>query len=159
MSKYSPEMIRSKIVAWCNKAERCQWDVRNKLMAWELPSADRENLIASLISSGLLNEERYARAFANDKSRFYQWGSQKIKQHLKLKGISERNIRDAIAIIDPEEQHETLLKLIRRKSLTLGGNQPYERRAKLIRYLLSKGFLHDEIQQSLQSFTDIGPDE
>jgi regulatory protein len=76
-----------------------------------------------------------------------------------LKGISERNIRDAIAIIDPEEQHETLLKLIRRKSLTLGGNQPYERRAKLIRYLLSKGFSHDEIQQSLQSFTDIGPDE
>jgi regulatory protein len=139
------------MVAWCNKAERCQWDVRNKLIDWGVPSAERENLIADLISSGLLDEHRYAQAFANDKSKFYRWGIAKIKQHLKLKGISEVNIRAALANIDQEEQNAAIIHLIQRKSVTLASLPPFQRKAKLMRYLLSKGFRHEEIQQCLQS--------
>ncbi len=148
-----------RIVAWCNKAERCQWDVRNKLIEWGVSLADRENLIAILISSGLIDENRYAQAFATDKSRFYNWGSLKIKQHLKGKGISDRNIHDALSVIDPDEQSAIIRKLIERKSLTLQGLRPFERRAKLIRFLLSKGFTSDEINQSLLQQADIGADE
>jgi regulatory protein len=139
------------MVAWCNKAERCQWDVRNKLIGWEVPAAERENLIADLIGAGLLDEHRYALAFANDKSKFYRWGVAKIRQHLKLKGISEANIRAALANIDQEEQNAAIIHLIQRKSVTLASLPPFQRKAKLMRYLLSKGFVHSEIQQCLQS--------
>lgn len=140
MRKYPPEIVRQKMVAWCNKAERCQWDIRNKLIEWLIPASERESLIAEFISNNLINEARYASAFTNDKSRFNQWGSKKIKMHLKQKGISEFNIKTAIQQIDQTEERKTILALIKKKESKLQGLKEYERRGKLYRFLLSKGF-------------------
>ncbi len=138
--KYSADIARQKLVRLCNKAERCHWDVREKLIAWHMGQADRENIIAYLIEHNLLNEQRYAEAFVNDKFRFNRWGARKIEQQLKLKGISERNIRDALKRIDAEDNTQTLRDLIKKKEPQLKGLQLYQKKIKLARYLISKGF-------------------
>lgn len=102
--------------------------------------ADRENIIVYLIEHNLLNEQRYAEAFVNDKFRFNRWGARKIEQLLKLKGISERNIRDALKRIDAEDSTQTLRDLIKKKEPQLKGLQLYQKKIKLARYLISKGF-------------------
>jgi regulatory protein len=147
--KYPPEIVRQKMIAWCNKAERCQWDVRRKLLDWHIPSTERELLISELISLDLLNESRYASAFAHDKASFNQWGAKKIEMQLKAKGISERNIRDAIKTIDQGEAIEQIKKLITKKAAQLKGLLPSQKKNKIVRYLLGKGY---DLEMILKEF-------
>jgi len=142
VQKYSYEMCLMKARAYCDKAERAHRDVRSKLAQWGLFSSDREKIIAILIEEDLLNETRYAEAFANDKFRFNKWGILKIEQALKAKGVSERNIRDALKRIDPSAYEQTIreiaLKRLEREKTK--GLQGWQSEQKVMRYLLSRGF-------------------
>jgi regulatory protein len=128
--------------AYCDKAERAHRDVRTKLAQWGLFSTDRERIISILIEDDLLNETRYAEAFANDKFRFNKWGIMKIEQALKAKGVSERNIRDALKRIDPSAYEQTIreiaLKRLEREKTK--GLQGWQSEQKVMKYLLSRGF-------------------
>ncbi len=150
--KYPPEITRQKMMAWCDKAERCQWDVRNKLIQWLIPYAERESLISELISLDLLNESRYAAAFAHDKAAFFQWGSKKIEVQLKSKGISSRNIQDALKTLDLGETSASIVKLIKKKEPQYHGLQLYQKKIKLTRYLLSKGYEYEIISKEIEGF-------
>lgn len=144
--KYPPEMTRKKMIDWCNKAERSQWDVRKKLQDWQIPSLERENIIAELIEMNLLNEKRYASAFANDKSRFNRWGSAKIRAQLHAKGISERNIQDALKEIDAGDTALAIQQLIEKKLPSLKGLKTWQKKYKIMQYLSGKGFQRDEME-------------
>jgi len=56
------------IVRYCNYQERCHQEVRNKLYELGAKTPEVEQLIALLIEKNLLNEERYARAFARGRA-------------------------------------------------------------------------------------------
>lgn len=150
--KYPPEITRQKIFAWCDKAERCHWDVRNKLVQWLVPSRERESLIADLISSDLLNETRYAGAFVHDKSTFFQWGSNKIISQLKAKGVSERNILEAIKHLDKGETRKTIQKILHKKEPQYKGLQLFQKKIKLTRYLLGKGYEYETISKEVDHY-------
>ena len=142
MQKYSYEMCLMKARAYCDRAERAHKDVRNKLVQWGLFSTDREKIISILIEEDLLNETRYAEAFANDKFRFNKWGILKIEQALKAKGVSERNIRDALKRIDPRAYEETVREIAQKRLDREAGKglQNWQKEQKVMRYLLSRGF-------------------
>ena len=67
----------------CAGRECCRSDIRRKLAA--LPPADAEDILATLCREGYLDDARYARAFARDKSALQGWGSLKIKLALQQK--------------------------------------------------------------------------
>ncbi len=140
------------MIAYCDKAEHCQWDVRNKLLQWHIPLTERESLISELISTGMLNESRYAAAFVHDKSTFNQWGVNKITAQLKAKGISERNILDAVKELDQSETIKNMRHLIQRKEPQFKGLQLYQKKYKLTRLLLAKGFSMDLIVGALDDY-------
>ncbi len=142
VQKYSYEMCLMKARAYCDKAERAHRDVRTKLVQWGLFSGDREKIISILIEEDLLNETRYAEAFANDKFRFNKWGIMKIEQALKAKGVSERNIRDALKRIDPRAYEETVREIAQKRLDREAGKglQNWQKEQKVMRYLLSRGF-------------------
>lgn len=150
--KYSEDVTREKVRAWCDKAERCHWDVRNKLMSWGIPYHEREELICWLITLDLVNEERYAHAFAHDKFTFNRWGVKKIEQHLRQKGISDRNICDALKEIAPEDYTNTIIALIKKKEPQTKGLQLYQKKIKLIRYLMSKGYEPEIIRKTVDKY-------
>ncbi len=150
--KYSEEIAQQKIRSWCDKAERCHWDVRNKLTDWGIPYNEREHLIGWLISLNLLNEQRYAKAFAHDKFAFNRWGTKKIEVHLKAKGVSERNIIDALKEIAVEDARATVKDLIKKKEPQYKGLQLYQKKIKLTRYLFSKGFEQDIIRKEIDNY-------
>lgn len=141
--KYPEQIAIQKIRAWCDKAERSHWDVRKKLTDWGLPYTEREQIIGFLIGLDLLNEERYAKAFAHDKFTFNRWGSKKIEQQLKAKGISQRNILDALKEIAPEDSSQTILALIKKKETQITGLKVYQKKIKIARFIMSKGFEQD----------------
>ena len=137
---------------WCDKAERCHYDVRQKLIDWNIPYQERENLIVDLIEANLLNEARYAGAFAHDKFEFFNWGVRKIESELKKKHISEPIINMALREMDKENYTKKIHDLIKRKEPQLLGLQLYQKKFKLARYLVSKGFENDIVWRELDGF-------
>jgi regulatory protein len=155
--KYSPELTAARVRLWCNKAERAHSDVRQKLIQWGVPYLEREALISELVQDNLLNEARYAEAFAVDHFRFRQWGVRKIVVHLKKKGVSERNIHDALKRIAPEEIRKTVLQLAQLKAPKLVGKTALHRKFKLMSYLLRKGFSAEDVRRAAEEV--FGPEE
>ena len=133
-------MALAKARAYCDKAERAHWDVRKKLTAWGMNYIEREKIIGYLIEHDLLNEQRYAEAFAVDKFRFNKWGILKIQQALKAKGVSERNIRDALKRIDPEQYAITIKEIIDKKAEKIKGVPEWQKKSKIAKYLISRGY-------------------
>lgn len=138
--KYSKEEALHRLKIDCDKRERTHWDVREKLIKWGVSTKDREDVIATLISENYLNEERYAIAFANDKSRFYGWGPKKISSMLKMKGISERNIQMALKQLDSTSTRALMAELFEKQSKKWAKLPKYQFRMKMARYLIGKGY-------------------
>ncbi|MFM8243760.1 MAG: recombinase RecX, partial [Crocinitomicaceae bacterium] len=70
----------------------------------------------------------------------------KISSHLFQKGISKEVIDKAISSISSEEISGTLTLLYEKKWMSLSNEtDPFKRKQKTLRYLLSKGYSYDEI--------------
>lgn len=148
--KYTPHQAKLKIENYCAYQERAQQEVRDKLYEMGLHEADVENIIADLISENFLNEERFAKAYARGKFRMKDWGKVKIIQHLKAKRITTPLIKIALKEINHEEYIDKLNHLIEKK---VGGNVnklSYTDKAKLVRYIQSKGYESDLIFHRLK---------
>lgn len=150
MPTYSFLEAKAKIEAYCAYQERCHYEVGTKLFAWGITGEQQDQLIADLISNRFLDEERFAEAFVSGKFRIKRWGRIKIRQHLKQKHVSEYSIKKGLAAIDLEEYYATIQYLIERKSEDLKSEKdPWQKKAKIIRFLASKGFEQELIYEAL----------
>jgi regulatory protein len=148
--KYSFLEAKAKLESLCAYQERCQFEIDQKLISWFFPWEERQQLIAELISTGFINEERFASAFVSGKFRIKKWGRIKIKSHLIQKKISTYSIQKALQEIDADAYWDTLLHLAQRKSNDLSQEKDsWQKKAKVMRYLQSKGFEGDLIQDVL----------
>ena len=146
---------KAAIIHYCKYQERCHMEVRNKLYELGCNREEVEKQIAGLIETGMLNEERYAMAFAGGKFRMKQWGREKIKQQLKLRKISDYCIRKAMAEIDSGDYEVTLNKLAFKKvEETKGDRSPLSRKSKLYRYLIQKGFERDMVMDVIKLYLE-----
>lgn len=124
----------------CASCERCENDIRAKLLDCGMTGAEAETIIEKLKSENYLNEDRYAAAYARDKFSFNGWGRQKIAYMLKAKGVSGESISAATASIADDDCRQALLKLLRAKARTLAGRDPQAARAALLRLAASRGY-------------------
>ena len=147
-------MIDQAILHYCKYQERCHSEVRNKLYELGCTTPEVEQHIATLIENGVLNEERFARAFAGGKFRMKQWGREKIKQQLKLRKISDYCIKKAMTEIDGDAYDAVLIKLATRKAEEIKSDRSLpSRKAKLYRYLIQKGYERDMVMDIINVLT------
>ncbi len=125
---------------YCAYQERSQQEVRDKLYSFGLHKNDVENIIAELIISGFLKEERFANAFAGGKFRTKGWGRIKIKQALKQKQVSENLIKLALKGIDERDYRKELKKIIEAKSKMTNEKNPLKKNYKVAQYAIGRGF-------------------
>lgn len=140
MRPLSPAEALNKAAAYCTLCERCTSEVSNKLTAWGIAPAGQQNIIERLQSEGFIDEERYCRAFVNDKLRFNHWGRIKIIAALRDKRLPAEYITAAIELIDEEEYMSVLRDVIAAKQKELKGNDDYAARQKIVRFAASRGF-------------------
>lgn len=144
-SSLTPRQAKLKIESYCAYQERAQQEVRDKLYSWGLHHDDVEELIADLISENFLNEERFAKAYTLGKFRMQSWGKVKIKQGLKFKRISDKLIQIALREIDLDDYENRVKELIQKKISGDPSALSIAEKAKLVRYLQSKGYESDLI--------------
>ncbi len=138
-----------KAQAYCAYQERCQQEVRNKLHEWGLYGDEAEEVIAALISENFLNEERFALAYVSGKFRLKKWGRVKLKSELKAREISDYCINKALSQINPNDYQKTIIELIEKKKKDIKDKLPHMRKHKMLKYIVSKGFEPDIIQNIL----------
>ena len=149
--KTSQDKFAAAILHYCKYQERCHMEARNKLYELGCRPGEAEQLLTSLIESGVLNEERFARAYAGGKFRMMQWGREKIKQQLKLRKISDYCIKKAMKEIDETNYTKTLYKLTVKKISELKREKsPVKRKSKLYRYLVQKGYERDLVMDAIK---------
>lgn len=142
----SPEEIVSKAIQhFCAYRERSQQEVRDKLYSMGLHHDEVERTIASLISKGFLNEERFARAFAGGKFRINGWGKIKIRNALIQKKVSPKCIELGLDSID-EKDYSALLKKILAQKMKAGAEKNILiRKNKAARFAMGRGFEPEQI--------------
>lgn len=144
-------MINPAIHRYCKYQERCHSEVRSKLIELEIYGEALEVQIALLIADNIINEERYARAFARGHFRMKQWGRNKIVQQLKLKKVSDYCIKKGLTEIDEEEYIKVLEKIAAKKALELRKERNiFSKKAKMYRFLLQKGYENDLVAKVIK---------
>ena len=119
---------------------------------WGFYGEQQDNLIADLISNNYLNEERFASAYVSGKTRIKKWGRVKIKINLKQKRISDYSINKAFKEIDESEYLERLNYLTEKKFNQVKGKNKWDKKAKMQRYLISKGYENQLVFEALSVF-------
>ncbi len=138
-----------KAAAICARQEQCVSMVRDKLVKWEVEEADLAKILKRLVEEQFIDEQRYTGFYVRDKARFNRWGKTKITWQLRRKGIAPEMIQEALASIPMEEYDNNLLDLLRQKKRQLKLDDPYKRKASLMRFAASRGFGLDEIIRAL----------
>ena len=143
------DAILKKVLRYCAYQDRCTQEVRTKLATFDMPESEKGKILKLLIDEGYLDDERYASTFVRSKIHLKKWGVNKIRMALKMKGISDEIISNALSEIDPEIYREELMKVL--KSKKINETDPYKRRAKLAQYAMQKGYESSLVWDALKS--------
>ena len=145
------DAMLNRMMNLCARGERCSADIRRKLAA--LPPDEAEAVLDTLVREGYVDDARYARAFARDKSALQGWGSLKIKLALQRKGIGAAAIAAAIGEIDAKAAGARMEQVLRAKWKALAGEaDPARKEARFYRYALARGYGYDDIKRMYDHF-------
>lgn len=137
--------IKLKMVNYCVYQDRCHYEVEQKMREFVLIPEAKDEIIMYLIRENYLNEERFTRSYIRGKFYIKHWGRNKIRQHLKQKGITEKLINKCMDEIDENDYEDEILKQWESYRSKLKGLQNYQKDIKTTRYLMSRGFEYDLI--------------
>ena len=150
MNTITEEEALNRMAAYCSAAEHCKAEVNEKLQKWGLPYDVINRIIDRLVVEKFIDEERYCRAFVNDKFRFAKWGKMKIAQGLYMKKIPSDVAWRHLNEIDEEEYLSILRDLLASKRKSIHAKDDYELNGKLMRFAVSRGFEMDDIRRCVQ---------
>ena len=136
-------------MALCARGEHSSGEMLEKMRRWDVDDEAQARIMQRLINERYVDDERFARAFVNDKIKYNQWGSRRIEQALWQKGIDKETRQAVLAEIDDEQYLEVLRPLLKTKARSVKANSEYERQMKLARFAIGRGFTFNLIQQCL----------
>ena len=144
-SALSPKEVRSKMEHYCAYQERCHAEVQQKLREYAITTAEKDEIIVSLLQNNYLNEERFALLFAVSKFHQKKWGKVRIKNELKARQLSDYLIQKALKEINPAEYEETFEQLATFQWEQIRETNALKKKKKFCDYLLRKGWESDRI--------------
>ena len=152
MKYISEEKALKKAEFICSKQEKCKYDIKKKLVDWEIKPDSINRIINNLEKDKFIDEKRYSSFFVRDKFRFNKWGKIKILFILRQKNIPDKYIFSALNEIDEKEYFKTLEKEIIKKQKLIKYKNNYELKSKLLRFAESRGFEKNLIFKIIDKF-------
>ncbi len=155
--QYRPALDRA--VAMLARRPCSEGEIRQKLRQIRYAQETIDMVVYKLQREHLLNDADFSDQWTSYRAS-HQYGSRRIAQELRMKGVSEQNIRDALESLPEEEEREQALHLARKLSRKTGEKEdPRKARQRLISALVRRGYDWDiarsvceEILQAEDSF-------
>lgn len=140
--------IKLKLVNYCVYQDRCHAEVEQKMREFLLIDEAKDEIILYLLKENYLNEERFTRSYIRGKFYIKHWGRNKIRMHLKQKQISEKLINKCFDEIDEYDYEKMIRKIFADYYSRQKGMQEYQKKSKTIKYLMSRGFEYEKINDT-----------
>ena len=114
-----------------------------------IPEA-KDEILLYLMKENYLNEERFTRSYIRGKFYMKKWGRNKIRQHLKFKGITEKLISKCMDEIKEEDYLSAMRHIAEKLLPKYKGRPAYQKKSKITTYLISRGYEYELIQCTLE---------
>ncbi len=141
--KLTEPQALNRVAAYCSRAEQSEFAVRKKLVAWELSDDAIKRIIDRLKKEKYLDDNRFTRSFVNDKLNFNKWGRTKIIYELKKRNIPASVYMPILEELSGDEFEKQLMHILSVKIKSVKGKNDYDKKTKLIRFALGRGFTMD----------------
>jgi len=140
---------QKKLEHYCAYQERCHKEVAHKLKELGMIPAAIDTIISQLIQENYLNETRFAQSFARGKFRIKKWGKNRIVRELKLRDISDYNIKMGMKEISDTDYERTFYQLFEKRKLEVAHFSKAKQKKKILSYLSYRGWEHPLIYNAL----------
>ena len=139
--KLTPEQALDKLMAYCSKMERSEFDVRQKLFLWGITGDQAQKIVDRLNKDRFLDFERYIYSYIRGKFFYKKWGRVKMRYNLTLRGFKENDIDEAFDVLFSTVDYEQMIyDQLNRKNQSLNIHDEYQRKCKLIQFGQSRGY-------------------
>lgn len=134
-----------------SRREHSSKELYEKLLKNFLPEFAAE-AVAKLQEIGMLNDERFAKMYADELFEKKGFGKSRILYELNAKGI-DREISEIIVeeLFSEEDNIQRIVDIIRKKYYNVENDEKQRRRASA--YLMRAGFSGSEIRQAMNCFS------
>lgn len=126
--------------------------LRDKLKAGYYPPSCIEEALAYVKSYGYVDDEKYVKDYLFYHGR--ELSRRQVFAKLREKGIADEIVRKAYEDFcnsgEAPDESELIRKLLKKKHYDPAGD--WESRQKIMRFLFSRGFSHDRIQETLSVY-------
>jgi len=147
----SKEKALDKAMYYCSRAEHCTHEVREKLSSWGLDGDEaKEAIIEQLKKEMYIDDTRYTSAYIREKIVYNRWGRVKIAMHLRVKKINERIYSPLLEGFDDDTYLSNLDYVLEQKCPSIKGKDNYERKQKLIRFAIGRGYELDIVVEHVE---------
>ncbi|MGM0497191.1 MAG: regulatory protein RecX [Bacteroidota bacterium] len=150
MNQEEYDQYLQRMMALCSNSEKCEHDIEQKLKKYNIPDDGIQKILRDLQDNDFINHTRYVEAFVNDKLRFNHWGKRKIAQALRGKNIDEKLIQTKLDEIDAIYYEQILEEELEKKISKLSKPLDRENKAKVLRFLIQKGFEYGKVFDILE---------
>lgn len=144
------ERLEKKALNYClfmlGKGEQTRNQLRKKMIEKHCPENIADAALDILVKNNYLNDERYARIFAEEKRRYSYKGDFVIKRELKLKGIPDEIIEKVLDELTGENESkedydpdDIVRKLIATKIRSIMSAPEDKRLQRLSAFLIRRG--------------------
>lgn len=109
-----------------------------------------KDIMSELETLNLIDDKKFAEAFAQDRLNFALKGKRIIFAELLKRGLDNQTIKTTLAEIDESKEETACLKLIRKFSGRYKNLSEYEKKQKLYGLLTRHGFSYSIIKKALK---------
>lgn len=143
------EEALKKLARLCAKAEHASGEMLEKMYALGFDRRTAEEVVGRLVDLGYVDDERFARAYINDKVRFNGWGRKKIEFKLWEKKVEAKLAKRLLDEVDDQAYIDILMPLLKDKRRSVRASTDFELQTKLYRFAAGRGFTHEIIRRTL----------
>ena len=138
------------------RRERTVAELRTCLERKRVEQGAIDHAVAELTATGLLDDARYAQAFADDKRYLDRWGSERIARELQRRGIAPDLIESVLSDRSRDAELESALVLLAQRAPTVSDDRERDRAWRL---LVRRGYEVELAYEAVRRHTNGSGDE
>jgi regulatory protein len=142
--------IYEKLTRYCDENEKTAADVVKKLRRLKVDSSEFDGYLSKLKENNFIHEGRFAKLYIEAHAR-KKWGKVKMKSALRGKGIKSDLIEKELEQMDEKTYTESLMYLAEKKIKSIRNGTAQEKKSKLVRFLLGRGFEMGKIMAAIKA--------
>jgi len=141
------DKLYNQTLRWAAMRMRTKWEIKNYLERKKASPPLVEIILNKLSIIGLIDDEKFAKAFLADRQLLRPTSKRKLILELRKKHVTDEIIHKITGEVEAEDEQAALKTMIERKRR----QAKYQDNLKLMQYLARQGFNYADIKNALEN--------